>query len=50
MLQRRPGAYIHLGSGGDVGLHSPKFDFNDELIPIGGALLTRLAERALPLS
>jgi len=50
MLQRRPGAYIHLGSGGDVGLHSPHFDFNDELIPIGGALFSRLAERALALS
>ena len=50
MLQHRPGAYIHLGSGGDVGLHSAHFDFNDELIPIGGALLARLTERALPLS
>lgn len=50
MLQHRPGAYIHLGSGGNAGLHSARFDFNDELIPIGGALLARLAERALPLS
>jgi amidohydrolase len=50
MLQCRPGAYIHLGSGGDVGLHSAHFDFNDELIPIGGALFSRLAERALALS
>ncbi|SIO72018.1 hippurate hydrolase [Burkholderia sp. GAS332] len=50
MLQQRPGAYIHLGSGSDVGLHNPHFDFNDELIPIGGALLARLAERALPSS
>lgn len=49
MLQRRPGAYIHLGSGTEVGLHNPHFDFNDELIPLGGALLARLVERGLPL-
>jgi hypothetical protein len=30
--------------------HSARFDFNDELIPIWGALLARLAEWALPLT
>ncbi len=50
MLQKRPGAYIHLGTGtghGDVELHNPHFDFNDRAIPIGGALLAGLAQRSL---
>lgn len=54
MLQRRPGAYVHFGTGspggGDHGLHSPHFDFNDAAIPLGGAYLARLAERALPMA
>jgi hippurate hydrolase len=52
MLQARPGAYIHLGTGvtgNDPGLHNPKFDFNDDAIPLGGGLLARIAEKAMPL-
>jgi hippurate hydrolase len=49
MLQARPGAYLFLGGGPGAGLHHPKFDFNDEILPIGASLLARLAERALPL-
>lgn len=50
MLQACPGAYIHLGTGrttSDPGLHHPKFDFNDEAIPLGASLLSRIAETAL---
>ncbi|WP_206995766.1 M20 aminoacylase family protein [Trinickia mobilis] len=53
MLCERPGAYIHLGTGDSEhrhGLHSAHFDFNDAAIPIGGALLARIAELGLPLS
>lgn len=36
MLQKRPGAYIWLGNGQDSApLHSPFYDFNDELLPLG---------------
>ena len=52
MLRERPGAYIHLGTGktgSDPGLHNPKFDFNDDAIPYGAALLAGIAEKALPL-
>jgi amidohydrolase len=51
MLCERPGAYIHLGTGDREhchGLHSAHFDFNDEAIPIGGALLARIAELSMP--
>jgi metal-dependent amidase/aminoacylase/carboxypeptidase family protein len=39
MLQERPGAYLFLGAGPGAGLHHPKFDFNDEIAPIGRELL-----------
>ena len=49
MLQARPGAYLFLGAGPGAGLPHPKFDFNDEILPVGASLLARLAERALPI-
>ena len=30
-------------------LHNPSYDFNDELIPLGGSMWVRLAERWLSL-
>jgi len=53
MLQRCPGAYARLGQGGaDTGcfLHNSRYDFNDDVIPIGAGYLAALAEQALPLS
>jgi amidohydrolase len=50
MLQAKPGAYIFIGNGtGDqaVGLHSPHYDFNDEILPIGASYWVRLVERVL---
>jgi amidohydrolase len=51
MLQTRPGAYLRLGQGGEAGcfLHSPRFDFNDDVLPLGAALFASLAEQAMPL-
>lgn len=49
-LQNRPGAYIALGAGkGDdtPGLHNPRYDFNDDILPIGAAYWVRLAEKWL---
>ncbi len=51
MLERRPGAYVWLGQGGaDEGrlLHSPHYDFNDEVLPHGVSFWVRLTERLLP--
>lgn len=50
MLNEVPGAYIHIGSGDDNhkhGLHSPYYDFNDEIIPTGVTLLHQLALKSL---
>ncbi len=51
MLQARPGAYLRLGQGGaddGVFLHNTRYDFNDDVLPIGAGLFAALAERALP--
>ena len=52
MLDKRPGAYFRIGQGGAESgcfLHNPRYDFNDEILPLGAALFVRLAERSLPL-
>jgi amidohydrolase len=49
MLQVKPGAYLRLGQGGGAFLHNSRYDFNDEVLPLGAALLAGLVERSLPL-
>ena len=49
MLEKRPGAYLFLGTGPGAGLHHPAFDFNDEAAPVGASFFARLVERAQPL-
>jgi amidohydrolase len=55
MLQAVPGAYCFIGNGegahrahghgeGPCTLHNPNYDFNDELIPLGGTYWVRLVE------
>lgn len=49
-LQNCPGAYIALGqakTGDAPGLHSPHYDFNDDILPVGAAYWVRLAEKWL---
>jgi amidohydrolase len=47
-LESLPGAFIWLGIGEDVsGLHTPKFAFDEEILPRGSALLAALAIEAL---
>jgi amidohydrolase len=50
MLQAVPGAYIWLGQGSKTHgapLHTPAYDFNDEILPVGAGLLASIAERRL---
>jgi amidohydrolase len=58
MLRARPGAYLFIGNGdgahrdaghgaGPCTLHNASYDFNDELIPVGGTFWVRLAEQFL---
>ena len=50
MLEKRPGAYLMLGTArteDDPAVHHPKFDFNDDALPIGASWFATLAERLL---
>lgn len=50
MLQARPGVYLRLGQGSDASsafLHNTRYDFKNDVIPIGSGLFAALAEWAL---
>ena len=50
MLEARPGAYINVGNGdkaGSVPVHNPNYDFNDEALPFGAAIMAGLVEKKL---
>jgi hippurate hydrolase len=50
MLQKKPGAYVWLGNGPGEGgclLHNPRYDFNDQALPIGASYWARLVETRL---
>jgi hippurate hydrolase len=51
MLEAKQGSYLMLGSGrskDDPLLHHPRYDFNDEVLPIGASWWATLAEQLLP--
>ena len=50
MLAERPGCYVFIGNGPGEGgclLHSARYDFNDEILPLGASYWARLAEHVL---
>lgn len=51
MLQVKPGAYMRIGQGGEGScmLHNSRYDFNDDILPLGAALHASLVEQAMPL-
>jgi len=50
MLQTKPGAYLRIGQGGVAHpLHNSRYDFNDDILPLGAALFASLIEQALPV-
>jgi len=55
MLQVKPGAYMRIGQGAENGvgsclLHNTRYDFNDDILPLGAALHSALVEQSMPLS
>ncbi len=55
MLQAKPGAYLRIGQGAENGvgscsLHNSRYDFNDEILPLGAAVHAGLAEHLMPLT
>ena len=49
MLEKCEGSYLFIGNGPSAGLHHGKFDFNDEVSPIGASYFARLVETAQPV-
>lgn len=55
MLQVKPGAYLRVGQGAENGvgscsLHNSRYDFNDDILPLGAALHAGLVEHGMPLT
>ena len=48
MMQQVPGAHILFGNGDTAGVHNQLYDFNDDAIPYGVALLAAITEKKLP--
>jgi hippurate hydrolase len=51
MLNAKQGAYIMIGAGrgpDDAMVHHPKYDFNDDILPLGASYWATLAEQLLP--
>jgi amidohydrolase len=52
MLQKKPGCYLLIGNGGNgpggCGLHSPSYDFNDDILDLGADYWVQLVESQLP--
>ena len=51
MLQSKPGAYMRIGQGGEGScfLHNGRYDFNDDILPLGSALHASIIEQSMPL-
>ena len=48
MAQKRPGCFVLIGNGDTAPLHTRRYDFNDEVAPLGVAYWAKLVETALP--
>ncbi|MBK1657093.1 M20 aminoacylase family protein [Paracraurococcus ruber] len=52
MLLKRPGAFVMMGQQGPdkggVPVHHPKYDFNDDMLPVGASFFATLVEQELP--
>jgi hippurate hydrolase len=52
-LRKVPGAFVFIGNGdgegpGAVPLHNARYDFNDELLPVGARFFAEIARVRLP--
>jgi hippurate hydrolase len=52
MLQKKAGAYLRIGQDARNGafLHNSRYDFNDEILPLGASLHAGLIEQGMPLA
>ncbi len=54
MAQKVPGCFVRVGQAaadkGTTSVHHPKYDFNDDILPLGASLWATLVEQELPKS
>ncbi|MGG5818997.1 M20 aminoacylase family protein [Falsiroseomonas sp. HW251] len=54
MLLERPGCFLRLGQAdgakGAVACHNPRYDFNDDALPVGASWFATLVEQEMPRS
>jgi len=52
MAQRVPGCFVRIGQRdgdkGAISVHNPRYDFNDDILPIGASFWATLIEQELP--
>jgi hippurate hydrolase len=52
MLLARPGCFVRLGQAGaamgGISVHNPKYDFNDDILPLGASFFASIVEQELP--
>jgi amidohydrolase len=52
MARRVPGCFVRVGQGRpgqeNIPVHNPRYDFNDDILPIGASLWAALVEQELP--
>ena len=52
MLNARPGCFVRIGAAfegrASAPLHNSKYEFNDDVLPIGASFWARLVEMELP--
>ena len=47
MLRKKPGAFVFLGTGTEEALHTPRYDFNDAIIPHGIGFFLNVVQQEL---
>jgi hippurate hydrolase len=50
MLEARPGAYALIGNGDSAKIHTPHYDFNDDIMPAGCSWFAEIVERRMPVA
>lgn len=47
MLEQVPGCYLFVGNGDSASLHNPRYDFNDDIIPVAAEYWVALTQQLL---
>jgi len=48
MANEKPGCFVFIGNGDSAMVHTPRYDFNDEIIPAGCSWWAGIVEQRMP--